>query len=128
MSKAADQRDYLLSNVHFYIENPNLTGKCYFVIGDYKYYHYLCDGVDDRVDFFFMYIFKMSTHNPVSYTLFILSPRGLSRGSSRVLIRSASVTSSNYTSCAVRASPFDSRDESPITLVSSRRLRESVSK
>ncbi|XP_064292605.1 probable Ufm1-specific protease 1 [Plodia interpunctella] len=35
----------LLTNVH---EVADISGDCYFVIGNYEYYHYLCDGFDDR--------------------------------------------------------------------------------
>lgn len=39
----------LLSNVHEGAEFLNFPEKRFLVAGDYKYYHYLCDGFDDRV-------------------------------------------------------------------------------
>lgn len=39
----------LLTNIH---ESEGIlkdSGKTYLVSGNYEYYHYLCDGFDDRV-------------------------------------------------------------------------------
>lgn len=38
----------LTLNVHL-IENQLFTKNCYLISGDCEYYHYLCDGFDDRV-------------------------------------------------------------------------------
>lgn len=38
----------LLTNVHETAGISKNSGKTYFVSGNYKYYHYLCDGFDDR--------------------------------------------------------------------------------
>ncbi|XP_073953922.1 ufm1-specific protease 1-like [Choristoneura fumiferana] len=38
----------LLTNVHEGKEIDFLSGKSYLVSGNYEYYHYLCDGFDDR--------------------------------------------------------------------------------
>ena len=45
-------RDYvcsLLANVHDGLEKPQEVSEIYLVKGDYLYYHYGCDGFDDRV-------------------------------------------------------------------------------
>jgi hypothetical protein len=39
----------LVSNVHKDLQLPNDSiQKCALVEGDYQYFHYLCDGLDDR--------------------------------------------------------------------------------
>ncbi|KAI5636088.1 peptidase family c78 domain-containing protein [Phthorimaea operculella] len=38
----------LLTNVHESADVPNSPDKYYLVRGNYEYYHYLCDGFDDR--------------------------------------------------------------------------------
>ncbi|CAF4809613.1 unnamed protein product [Pieris macdunnoughi] len=38
---------HLTLNVHIE-ESPVFTKNCYLINGDYEYYHYLCDGFDDR--------------------------------------------------------------------------------
>ncbi|KAH9634593.1 hypothetical protein HF086_006218 [Spodoptera exigua] len=38
----------LLTNVHETAGISKDSGKTYLVSGNYKYYHYLCDGFDDR--------------------------------------------------------------------------------
>ncbi|KAL0820340.1 hypothetical protein ABMA28_006240 [Loxostege sticticalis] len=39
----------LLTNIHKGIENVKQSGRNHLVSGNYEYYHYLCDGFDDRV-------------------------------------------------------------------------------
>jgi len=38
----------LLKNVHRSLDPPN-NGETFFVKGDYEYWHYSCDGFDDKV-------------------------------------------------------------------------------
>ncbi|KAG8226402.1 hypothetical protein J437_LFUL011940 [Ladona fulva] len=40
--------DSLLKNVHDNLAPPTQSGKTYLISGDYLYYHYGCDGFDDR--------------------------------------------------------------------------------
>ena len=47
----------LLTNIHTNLPVPGQD--VYLVNGDVDYYHYGCDGVDDRVSFFFKYILQM---------------------------------------------------------------------
>lgn len=44
----------LLENVHIGLEAPSNHGLTSLVKGDYFYYHYLCDGLDDRVTKFYV--------------------------------------------------------------------------
>jgi hypothetical protein len=47
----------LLTNVHKVDETnktEELSEKTYLVFGNYDYYHYLCDGFDDKVCFTFI--------------------------------------------------------------------------
>lgn len=39
----------LLTNIHETAAISKDTGQTYTVTGNYEYYHYLCDGFDDRV-------------------------------------------------------------------------------
>lgn len=43
----------LLTNVHVglekFISSNNELKHSYYVSGNYEYYHYLCDGIDDKV-------------------------------------------------------------------------------
>lgn len=39
----------LLENVHLGLANPTTNGETYLVKGNYKYYHYGCDNIKDRV-------------------------------------------------------------------------------
>jgi hypothetical protein len=45
----ADYSEDLLSNVHEGIEPPTANGITIVIQGPYHYYHYGCDGVDDKV-------------------------------------------------------------------------------
>jgi hypothetical protein len=44
-----DCSENLLQNVHEGIEPPTANGTTTVVHGSYHYYHYGCDGVDDKV-------------------------------------------------------------------------------
>lgn len=50
-----DYRESLLKNVHVNLPLPESTGETILVRGDYEYWHYGCDGFDDKVllDFIF---------------------------------------------------------------------------
>lgn len=47
----------LLTNVHEGAEFLNIDDKTFLVAGNYEYYHYLCDGFDDRVSTFTINMF-----------------------------------------------------------------------
>lgn len=41
----------LLTNIHETAGTVKESGRTYLVCGNYEYYHYFCDGFDDRVRF-----------------------------------------------------------------------------
>ncbi|XP_043464448.1 ufm1-specific protease 1 [Leptopilina heterotoma] len=43
-----DYRESLLKNVHVNLPLPESTGETFLVRGDYEYWHYGCDGFDDK--------------------------------------------------------------------------------
>lgn len=47
----------LLENVHIGLLDPTDNGQTYLVRGNYKYYHYGCDSIKDRVNELFKHIF-----------------------------------------------------------------------
>jgi hypothetical protein len=44
-----DYSEHLLKNVHENIEPPTAGGTTSLIRGSYQYYHYGCDGLNDRV-------------------------------------------------------------------------------
>lgn len=54
----------LLTNVHESAWIVKDSGKTYLVSGKYEYYHYLCDGFDDRVRYV-LYLFVVRCHSCV---------------------------------------------------------------
>ncbi|XP_028331080.1 ufm1-specific protease 1 [Gouania willdenowi] len=48
MDRTTSEMVDLVSNVHAGLPHPLPLGKCSQILGDYLYFHYGCDGVDDR--------------------------------------------------------------------------------
>ena len=48
----------LLTDVHDGLQIDNFSRNCYLVKGSYEYYHYLCDGFNDRVGFNIFYYYN----------------------------------------------------------------------
>lgn len=46
----------LLTDVHDGLQIDSFSKNCYLVRGSYEYYHYLCDGFNDRVRLYLLYI------------------------------------------------------------------------
>lgn len=44
----------LLTNVHVGLSTPTENGETYLVKGTYKYYHYGCDNVNDKVKYYIL--------------------------------------------------------------------------
>lgn len=47
-----DYSENLLKNVHEKLPLPELIGDTFLIRGDYEYWHYECDGFNDKVIFF----------------------------------------------------------------------------